>query len=613
MSDIRYLSSRKAAEVLRITTRRVTGLCQEGKLKGAIMNGRGWRIPEQSVYELAEHSSFSQGKLPCSVGNTSYADVVSNSYYVDKTLLIRDLIDDQIPTVLFTRPRRFGKTLTMDMLKTFFEISDEDTSVYFRNKKIWMCGEKYQQLQGSFPVVSITFKDAGFLSWEETFSALKNIIRAEFIRHEELFLSSCLNPLQQDYLKRMQCGDLGDVEYSRALLELVRMLERHHHSRVIVLIDEYDTPIQQGHIRGYYDHVITFMRNFLSAGLKDNTAVQLGVLTGILRVSKENLFSGMNHIVVNTVLDDKYNSYFGFTQEEVEDMVRYYGCDDRLMEIRDWYDGYRFGNRDIYNPWSVSNYFFHECKAKPYWTNTCDNAVIREIMASLTPDISESMLTFMEGNTVMTSLQMDVIYPAITEGKDTIFSFLLLAGYLKPVHDPIETESGTFAELALPNKEVKRAYNTEILFWLKKKIGNNVMNDLEKALLMGDNQALQKTLQNYMISCISYFDSSNEDFFHGMMLGLSAGMSSQYHIRSNRESGTGRFDLVLEPKSSHLPGIIMEFKAVKDSSFLDAAAQEALNQIRTRRYDVELVSRGITEIDIYGIAFAGKDVRIQHE
>lgn len=419
-------------------------------------------------------------KLSCAVGSTSYPYVVENSYYVDKTLLIRDLIDDRIPVILFTRPRRFGKTLAMDMLKSFFEKSDEDTSVFFKEKKIWACGEKYRKLQGAFPVISFTFKDAKFTDWANTFEAIKNVIRDEYMRHEELFTSDRLNPVEQDYLSRIQSGQLNEVEYSRALLNLERMLEKHHQSKVIVLIDEYDAPIQQEHSGKLYEEVITFMRNFLSGGLKDNSSLAFGVLTGILRVSKENLFSGLNNPVVNTVLDEKYSEYFGFTVEEVKEMASYYGREDKLDEICDWYDGYRFGNTEIYNPWSVSNYFCHNCQAKPYWVNTSDNEIIREIIASLTPDIAESLFTLMQGQTVQASLNMDVIYPRITDGTDTIFSFLLIAGYLKPVSNAVETEFGTFAELALPNKEIQRVYNTEILAWLKENVDKNVMTGLRQ-------------------------------------------------------------------------------------------------------------------------------------
>ena len=615
MSETGYLSTREAADILKMTTRRVVGLCHEGKLEGAFQKGRGWKIPEYSV-RMYQRTAASEGMqenlLPCAVGNTSYTEIVKNCYYVDKTLLIRDLIDAQVSVTLFTRPGRFGKTLAMDMLKTFFEKTDSDTSVFFRDKRIWDCGEKYQRLQGAYPVISITFKDVKFNTWADSFEAIQIVLRDEYMRHTELMNSSEIDFVEKDYLKRMQAGTLSEVEYTRALLNLSRMLEKHHHSKVVILIDEYDTPIQQGHSRGFYNEVIVFMRNFMSGGLKDNNSLAFGVLTGILRVSKENLFSGLNNPVVNSVLDEKYSEYFGFTVEEVETMAAYYGRRDKMEEIRTWYDGYRFGNTEIYNPWSVTNYFYNNCQARPFWTNTSDNEIIREIMHGLTPEIADELYSLMQGESIQTSLNMEVIYPRISDGTDNIFSFLLIVGYLKPVHPAVETEFGTFMELALPNTEIRRVYNTEILSWLRDTLDGNVMSCLEKALYLNDGDKLKAALRKYMISCISCFDGAAEGFYHGMMLGLVAGLSSRYFIRSNRESGEGRFDLVLEPKNHILPGIIMEFKATREaeSGSLRPLAQEALKQIQDKNYDTDFVNRGITEIVKYGIAFAGKQVEI---
>lgn len=615
MSETGYLSTREAADILKMTTRRVVGLCHEGKLEGAFQKGRGWKIPEYSV-RMYQRTAASEGMqenlLPCAVGNTSYTEIVKNCYYVDKTLLIRDLIDAQVSVTLFTRPGRFGKTLAMDMLKTFFEKTDSDTSVFFRDKRIWDCGEKYQRLQGAYPVISITFKDVKFNTWADSFEAIQIVLRDEYMRHTELMNSSEIDFVEKDYLKRMQAGTLSEVEYTRALLNLSRMLEKHHHSKVVILIDEYDTPIQQGHSRGFYNEVIVFMRNFMSGGLKDNNSLAFGVLTGILRVSKENLFSGLNNPVVNSVLDEKYSEYFGFTVEEVETMAAYYGRRDKMEEIRTWYDGYRFGNTEIYNPWSVTNYFYNNCQARPFWTNTSDNEIIREIMHGLTPEIADELYSLMQGESIQTSLNMEVIYPGISDGTDNIFSFLLIVGYLKPVHPAVETEFGTFMELALPNIEIRRVYNTEILSWLRDTLDGNVMSCLEKALYLNDGDKLKAALRKYMISCISCFDGAAEGFYHGMMLGLVAGLSSRYFIRSNRESGEGRFDLVLEPKNHILPGIIMEFKATREaeSGSLLPLAQEALKQIQDKNYDTDFVNRGITEIVKYGIAFAGKQVEI---
>ena len=614
MSERKYISTKEAAKILGLSTRRVVGMCNEGDFVDAIKDGRQWRISEEQVYDriysVGASGDVGGATRPCAIGNTSYIDVVKTSYYVDKTLLIRDLIDDQVPVLLFTRPRRFGKTLALDMIKSYFEKTETDTSVYFRNKKIWTCGEKYRRLQGAFPVISITFKDAKFSDWESTYEAIKYIIRDEFMRHDELFVSTSLNLAEKDYLLKLQADQLNEVEYTRALLNLSRMLEKHHQSKVIVLVDEYDVPIQQGHSRKFYNEVIDFMRNLLSGGLKDNSSLALGVLTGILRVSKENLFSGLNNIVVNTVLDEKYSEYFGFTEDEVRRMAEYYGKSDKLEEIAEWYDGYRFGNQEIYNPWSVATYFYNKCQARPYWINTSENEIIREILSPLTPEIADNLVSILQGKPVQASLNMDVIYPRINDGVDTIFSFLLVAGYLKTTSKVAETEIGTFAELALPNREINRVYNTEIISWMKENLDGNVVSDLEKALYNRDSIKVKESLRNFMITCISSFDGAAEGFYHGMMLGLVAGMSSRYYVRSNRESGEGRLGLVLEPKLKNLPGIIMEFKAVKDEGSLAKAAEKALAQIDAKNYDADLQDRGINDIAKYGIAFAGKKVEI---
>ena len=515
MTDVKYITSKEAAEILKMSTRRVVGLCNEGKFDGAFQKGRGWKIPKESV--LMYQNGGKSGKIKdtmrsCAVGNTSYIDIVKNSYYVDKTLLIRDLIDDHASVTLFTRPRRFGKTLAMDMLKVFFEKTEEDTSVYFQDKKIWDCGEKYRKMQGAYPVIFITFKDVKFDHWKDSLEAIRIVVRDEYMRHAEILSSDKLDFVEQDYINRMMAGTLSDVEYTRALLNLSRMLEKNHQSKVMILIDEYDTPIQQGHSRGFYNEVITFMRNFMSGGLKDNPSLSFGVLTGILRVSKENLFSGLNNPVVNSILDEKYSEYFGFTADEVTAMADYYGQHKKMEELREWYDGYCFGNTEIYNPWSVANYFYHNCQPKPFWTNTSDNEIIREIMVSLTAEVAENLIALMQGKTVQTSLNMDVIYPRITDGTDSIFSFLLVSGYLKPVKAAVETEFGTFIELALPNKEIRRVYNTEILSWLRGTLDGTVMAELEKALYLKDEKGLKESLRKYMLTCISCFDGAAEGF-----------------------------------------------------------------------------------------------------
>jgi len=613
MDQSDYLSTSEAAALLQLSARRVVGLCHEGSFSGAVQIGRNWKIPKDSVRAYSGAAQICDSLLPCAVGNTSYVEISSECYYVDKTLLIRDLIDDHNMVTLFTRPRRFGKTLAINMLKTFFEKSEEDTSKYFSDKKIWQCGKKYQALQGIFPVILLTFKDIKFERWQESLEAIRLVLKDEYKRHSELRESPALGADDQDYLARMEKGSLTDVEYSRALLNLTRMLSAHHGRKAVILIDEYDTPIQQGYTHGFYQDVIAFMRNLLSGGLKDNPYLAFGVLTGITRVSKENLFSGLDNLIVNTVLDEKYSSYFGFTGDEVREMSTYYGKPDGMQEIQRWYNGYRFGNSEIYIPWSVTSYFANDGQAKAFWANTSDNEIIREMLQELTPEISDELTGIMQGEEIHAALNMEVIYPRIADGADTIFSFLLLAGYLTLSSAPDETEYGTFAALKTPNMEIRRVYNTEVLGWMRTRSSGGVISNIEKAIYLGDGKRLEKAIGNYMMSCVSSFDGAAEGFYHGMVLGLVASLSSRYYIRSNRESGDGRFDLLMEPKENLLPGIVMEFKAVPASGKkeLSKTAEEAIAQIDRQNYTRELQERGVRRIVRYGIAFSGKSVEVK--
>ena len=617
-----YIGTTEAARLLQLTSRRVVGLCGEGKLPGASRSGRNWRIPVESVKQYMKDAGIPLPEeaaddvrelLPVAIGNTSYIEISSECYYVDKTLLIRDLIDDHNMVTLFTRPRRFGKTLAINTIKTFFEKTEENTAKYFIDKKIWQCGEKYQSMQGRYPVIMLTFKDVKYNSWEESLEAIRLVVKDEFKRHPELYESSVLDADAKNYMDRMEKGTLSTVELQRSLLNLTRMLSAHHRSKVVILIDEYDTPIQQGYSKGFYKEVISFMRNFLSGGLKDNTDLAFGVLTGIMRVSKENLFSGLNNPLVNTVLDEKYSEYFGFTEDEVRAMASYYHRSEAMNEIRCWYDGYRFGSTEIYNPWSVTNYFASGGQAKPYWANTSDNDIIREILTGLTPEIADDLAKVMQGEPIHAALDMEVVYPRMTDGNDTIFSFLLLAGYLTPSGRSEETEIGTFASLRLPNAEIRRIYNTEILSWIRAQQSGNIISEIEKAVYLSDAKRLQEALRKYMITSISFYDGAAEGFYHGMVLGLVASLSSKYYIRSNREAGEGRFDLQLEPRDKALPGILMEFKAVSvsEKDALSGLAEEALKQMEYKSYQRDMEDRGISVIVRYGIAFSGKQVEVR--
>ena len=527
-------------------------------------------------------------------------------------MLIKDFIDERPMVSLFTRPRRFGKTLNMDMLRTFFEKTDEDTSIYFKDKKIWSCGKKYQEYQGKYPVVFVSFKDVKFNTWEETYNAIKELFSKEASRHTELLTSDKLSDFEKKDFENLLSGDISTVDLANAFLNLSRMLHEHHGKAPVIIIDEYDTPIQQGHVKGYYDEVIGFMRNLFSGGLKDNKHLSFGFMTGILRVAKESIFSGLNNLTINSILDNKYSEYFGFTQDEVKMMAEYYGAPEKYDEILAWYDGYKFGDTEIFNPWSVINYFRNECQARAYWQSTGSNDIIGEILGEATEDIYKRLNALLQGESFLTYIDTGVIYPQIKNNPSSIYSFLLVAGYLKVVRSDSAFGGDFMCEVALPNKEITFVYNKEILGKLNNIIPQATAIAIQEAIYSGDGESLQEQLGKLLIQSASCYDTAGENFYHGLVLGLCAMLDNRYIITSNRESGEGRYDISLCPKDSKMPGIIIELKAEKDADEkeLKELANVALKQIIDKKYDTEMQTKGIKTIIKYGVAFSGKHVEI---
>ena len=392
----------------------------------------------------------------------------------------------------------------MDMLRTFFEKTDEDTSLYFRDKKIWACGQKYRDYQGKYPVIFVTFKDIKFNTWEETFYAIKDVFSKEAARHIELQSSEKCNEYEQKAFEKLLSGNVNEVELSRALLNLSSMLHKHHGIAPIIIIDEYDIPIQQGHMKNYYDKVILFMRNLFSGGLKDNKHLSYGFLTGILRVAKESIFSGLNNLTIHSVLDNKYSSYFGFTSDEVKEMAEYYGVPDKYDEICEWYDGYRFGKTGIFNPWSVINYFNNECEPRAFWQSTGSNDIIGEIISEADKEIYEKLTSLVNGETFTTYIDTGVIYPQIKNNPSTIYSFLLVAGYLKVLKTTPSFNGDFMCEVALPNREISLVYHKEILQQLNNIIPQPTAISIQEAIFSGDKQKLQKQIQTLLTQSVRY-------------------------------------------------------------------------------------------------------------
>ena len=532
-------------------------------------------------------------------------------YYVDKTMLIKDFIDERPMVTLFTRPRRFGKTLNMDMLRTFFEKTEQDTSVYFQDKKIWACGQKYRSYQGKYPVIFLTFKDVKFNTWEETFSAVRDIFAKETQRHEELRTSDRCDEYDERKYARLAEGNVTEVELSSALADLSAMLHKHHGTAPVIIIDEYDTPIQQGYMKGYYEEITLFMRNLFSGGFKDNKHLAFGFLTGILRVAKESIFSGMNNLSINSVLDHKYSAYFGFTPDEVREMAAYYGASDKYDEICEWYDGYRFGKTEIFNPWSVVNYFSNECEPRAFWVSTGSNDVIGEVLAEADEEIYHRLASLVNGETITTYIDTGVIYPQIKKNPSTIYSFLLVTGYLKAVKTTLSFNGDFMCEVALPNREIALVYHKEILQKFETMIPQSTAIAVQEAIFSGDNRKFKTQIQTLLMESASSFDTAGENFYHGFMLGLCA-LLGGFFVTSNREAGEGRYDIQLKPVKKGLPGIIIELKAEKNGTeeSLKQLSETALKQIQDKQYDTELRAAGVEVIYKYGVAFCGKRVEV---
>lgn len=602
---MKYITCAEAASLLGTTVRRIQQMCKNGELAHAVKQKHSWLIPIDAIPNTTnKNTAFSKKKKSLPIGISDFKLATTDYYYVDKTLLIRDFLDNKPMVSLFTRPRRFGKTLNMDMLRVFFENTEEDTSIYFQDKKIWQCGEEYTDYQGKYPVIFLTFKDVKCTSMDETFSKIRKFISLEFLRHIELESSPKLNAYEKEQFSSLANGTASEVDYQMALQLLSLLLHKHYNQKTIIIIDEYDTPIQQGHTCGFYSDIVNFMRNFFSGGLKDNPHLAYGFLTGILRVAKESIFSGLNNLKIYSLLDDAYSQYFGFTKEEVQELLNYYDANDKYNEVCAWYDGYLFGNTEIFNPWSVINYISDKCFPKAFWQSTGSNDIIGEIIASATPEITENLHKLLTGHSITTYVDTNVIYPEVQNNPHSIYSFLLIAGYLRvsaiyPQHD------GNFmCDIAIPNKEILFVYEKEIL---NKTNQNGIAVSIQQAIFSKNTEKLQSLLEAFMLQSIASLDGANEGFYHGMMLGLCAVLSNRYQIHSNRESGLGRFDIMLIPLTNAIPAFIFEFKHTRDKKTdLNKLADEALSQIEDKKYDTELRSSGIDDIVKIGIAFRGK-------
>lgn len=614
---------KEMALIWNISVRAVSSLCKSGRIPGAVKNGKNWEIPDNAQKPVdgristGEYSKreMTTARKPLPIGISDYVRAQSDYYYVDKTMLIKEFLDQKPLVSLFTRPRRFGKTLNMDMLRVYFEKVDEDTSKYFKDKNIWKCGEVYRTHQGKYPVIFLTFKDVKFDSWQATVEKIKSLLQEEYGRHQELLSSDRISDYEKEYFNKVLSATENEVELSSSLEKLSKMLATHYDKAPIIIIDEYDTPIQEGYSKDFYDEIISFMRNFFSGAFKDNKNLSYGFLTGILRIAQESIFSGLNNLTVNSVMDEAYDRYFGFTNEEVSEMLDYYGVTEKESELQEWYDGYLFGNEEIYNPWSVINYISKGCVPQAYWVNTGKNEILEDVLKVADEDVTEKLYSLILGDKVLTRIDQNVVYRSLTDNLANIYSLLLVAGYLKITTKELQADGSYLCQVSIPNKEIASVYKSEVLDHLMQigAVSRTTADKIAESLFLNDYAKLEKAIAEYMDKAISFYDTASESFYHGLVLGLISMMDNQYKIKSNRESGKGRFDISLMPRDNKHPGMIMELKWKKslDENELALLAAEAISQINSMEYDSEMKSEGIEKILKFGIAFSGKRVCIK--
>lgn len=557
-----------------------------------------------------------------SIGYQQYDELITNNlFYIDKTRFIEEWWESGDKVTLIARPRRFGKTLTMSMTEQFFSVDFKEREDLFRDTYIWT-KEKYREIQGTYPVISLSFSDIKESSFDQARKLLIESIVDLYNKYSFLAEGDLLTEREKEYFNRIS-SDSENYEIIIAIRRLSDFLFRFYHKKVIILLDEYDTPMQEAYVSGYWKEFTEFTRGLFNSAFKSNSFLERAILTGITRVSKESIFSDLNNIEVVTVTTEKYEDIFGFTETEVFQALEEYGLYDRRDEVKRWYDGFTFGRKmDIYNPWSILNYI-DKRKVDTYWVNTSSNALIGKVIQQGSRQIKEDFELLLAGKTVLTEIDEQIVYNRLDLDETAVWSLLLAGGYLK-VRECIQTD--TSAEwsrkyrLAVTNFEVMLLFRKLVREWFSPAASN--YNEFTNALLQNDVRAMNVYINRISQATFSYFDSGNrpssesepERFYHGFVLGLIVDLNDQYVITSNRESGFGRYDVMLEPKRKERPAIIMEFKVQDKTKEKDliSTAQAALRQIRSKGYAAILQSKGIDDRQIYeyGFAFCGKEVYI---
>ena len=556
-------------------------------------------------------------KLALPIGVDDYKKMhEKNYYYVDKTLLIKELLDIMGEVNVFMRPRRFGKSLNLSMLKYFFEKTKEDNSVLFRDKKIWKCGEKYTAQQGKFPVIQISLKGTKTDNWTEMQESIRDIVCEEYLRHDYLLDSERLNKTEKKFFEI-----ITDIErkfdnslYKTSIKKLSKYLSKYYEEKAILLIDEYDVPLQTAYTNGFYKEAVNFISSFFQESMKDTgQSIEFAVITGCLRISRESIFTGFNNPKMISILSDSYAEHFGFEDHEVREILKYYNLENKIESVEQWYDGYKFGQTGILNPWSILNYV-DELRANPnklpksYWANTSGNDIVRKLISKLSSNskdkANEELIILMNGGTIKKELDLNIIYKDLDTKIDNIWNILFFTGYL--TQDKVVREGRKdYYYLKIPNEEVKYIFETMISSWFEEFMQRKSFDKLYSAVLASDERTMTDEITEVLMNAISYHDY-DETFYHGVMIGIFESMSG-YDLKSNRESGKGRSDIILSPMVSTKPAIIMELKIAEKYNEVEKQCKKALKQIEEMKYDYDLRKDGYQNILKYGITFMGKE------
>ncbi len=531
-------------------------------------------------------------------------------YFVDKTLMIKELLDKKGAVNLITRPRRFGKTLNMSMLQRFFEKTDESNAHLFENLDISKAGEKYMAYQGQFPVISLSLKGMKQASYHDSFFMFKNAISDEFQRHMELMSWPDITEGDREKYMSILNRKADDSEYLNAVLFLSRLLFGAYQKKTIILIDEYDVPLEASYFNDYYERMVVLIRSVFESALKTNSYLEFGVLTGCLRISKESIFTGLNNPSVYSVINNDLSTCFGFTYDEIKKICEDFQIEEKLDEMKEWYDGYKFGETEIYNPWSILNYLKsclskEACPTRAYWINTSSNDIIHKLVSEGTYDTHRQIEELVNGGQLTKPIYEDITYRNIDVNTDHIWSFLLFTGYLKPIS--LHLENGILcADMVIPNTEVSTIYRRTIMDWFHEKVQSEGTDELFNAIIGADVETFENEVTKWLDEGISFHDNY-ESFYHGFLAGLLLGRKG-YRIESNRENGKGRSDLTICEFQKRTVAVVIEIKVANDFAGLDKACDTALEQIKEKKYEETFRKECYRKVLKYGVAFCSEKV-----